>query len=210
MKWKVKRFLKNLWDRLRLLFSQPHSITVILLIIIAILSLHFSFNTDNSFLSSVLSNIFAGLITGIDICFISGIKSYSINVIENKIDWLNRLHKECLSYMRMQRGLLNRKQIKNIEEYVYDMICSAAEINSSIRQSQFNKTLTFNLIKYSQEIFLSVREKIIAGDIPNLSNKDLFNLFRDVENLIFKLNGNIVNKLEELKAKKSNFYKSII
>lgn len=101
------------------------------------------------------------------------------------------------------------------------MICSAAEINSSISQSQFNKTLTFNLVKYckkelnydvekSQEIFMSVREKIIAGDIPNLSNQDLFNLFRDVESLIFKLNGNIVNKLEELKAKKSNFYKTII
>lgn len=86
MEWKVKKIFKNLWNRLRILFTHPHSITVILLIIIAILSLYFSFNTNNSFLSSVLSNIFAGLITGIAICFTSGIKSYSINVIENKID----------------------------------------------------------------------------------------------------------------------------
>ena len=101
------------------------------------------------------------------------------------------------------------------------MICLAAEINETISQSQFNKTLTFNLIRYckkeldyavekSREMFLSIREKIISGDIPNLSNKDLFNLFRDVESLIFKLNGNIVNKLEELKAKESNYYKTII
>ena len=220
-KWQLKRFFKNLWNKIRISFMQPQSITAIILILIAIVSLYFSHKTEGTFLSSILSNIFAGLVTGVAICFISGIKNYSINNVDNKIEWLERLHEECLDFMKLNKTILKAKNNDNLDNELYELICSANGINTTIGQSQFNKTLSFNLIKFckdkldydievTNELYATVREKILSNDNSNLSVKDIINLFKDVNHAITCFNGAIVNKLTELKAKKSNFGKSII
>ena len=183
--------------------------------------MYFAYKTEGTFLSSVLSNIFAGLVTGVAICFISGIKIYSINNVNNKIEWLERLHGECMDFMKLNKILLKTKSCENLDNDLYDLICAAKGINTTISQSQFNKTLSFNLIIFckkklnydveeTNELYAAVREIILSNDNSNLSVKDIINLFKDVNHTITCFNGAIVNKLNELKVKKSNLGKSII
>ena len=68
----------------------PQCITVLILFILSVLSIIASKITCdiNPFLSSVLSNVFAGLVTGIAICLISGIKNTFNYYTECKIAFL--------------------------------------------------------------------------------------------------------------------------
>lgn len=117
-------------------------------------------------LSSILSNIFAGLITGIAICLISGLRTLTIYRIKGKIEWLDQLHKDCLEFMRYHSELLKTKfdDLDKLYNKMYDTICMAGSINSTISQSQFNKKLSFNAIKFC--------EKELNYDLEE--NKNLF------------------------------------
>ncbi len=79
----LKRFFrktKNIFVNLLELLRLPQVIITIVLVILAADSIILSHITQQQFpfLSSILSNVFAGLITGIAICLISGTKTYLI------------------------------------------------------------------------------------------------------------------------------------
>ncbi len=215
-KWKIKKFFKNIGRSLGFAFQLPHFITLLVLFVIAIVSLVISINTRNNTLSSILSNIFAGLMTGIAICLISGFRGFTIYRIKGKIEWLERLHNDCMEFKKNHRELLKMKfdDLNQLYDAMYDTICYAGAINSTITQSQFNKKLSFNAktfcekkLKYdieeNEKIFLQVRENIINTDINTITKKDLINLFREVETIVMVFNGAIINKIEELKIKQS-------
>ena len=75
--WKFKRAIKEIWEYLIAILSLPHLLTVLCFLSSEVISLKISYHYRNeaAFLSSVFSNIFAGLITGIAVCLISGIKN---------------------------------------------------------------------------------------------------------------------------------------
>ena len=162
-----------------------------------------------------MSNVFAGLITGIAICLISGLRGVTSYRIKGKIEWLEKLHNECFDFMKMHRGLLLLDLSDDRAcEKIYDLICVASNINANISQSQFNKKLCFDVIKFSKEelnydwektqnIYAEVRDKIINLDVNTITKKELLKIFSEVDTIISKLNGVIVNKLDELKTQQN-------
>ena len=135
-KWKLKRSVKNFWAYVRVLFQLPHFWTIIVLIFLSVLSLVFSFDLRESheFPSSVFSNIFAGLVTGIAICLISGLRNISQYNIEKQLSWLNELHNMIIEFIRAHRALLDR-DLTNTEglfDEIYDVLCLGGAVNSFI------------------------------------------------------------------------------
>ena len=175
-----------------------------------------SFNTANETVSSILSNVFAGLITGIAICLISGLRGVTSYRIKGKIEWLEKLHNECFDFIKKHRKLLLLDLSDNNSacEKIYDIICVATNINVNISQSQFNKKLCFDVIKFSKEelnydwektqnIYAKVREEILILDVRTTTREDIIKMFDEVNNTILRLNHAIVNKLEELRTQQN-------
>ena len=152
--WKFKKTIKELWEYTLAIFSLPHFLTVIILLLLATVSLMISycFRGEATFLSSVFSNIFAGLITGFAVCLISGVKNIAAFNIEGKIKWLNGVHLDYLKFNKHYRDVLlkvGKPGISDEELYddIYDVLCDGNNIASTIAQSQFDKTLPFNPYK---------------------------------------------------------------
>lgn len=123
----------------------------------------------------------------------------------------------------MYRELIGIKigNSEDLYDRMYDTICRAAGINSTITQSQFNKKLSFNAmlfcetklncnIEVSNELFADTREKIINIDTNNVTKRDIIQIFGEVDRTIFLLNGAIVNKLDELKTQQNMVNKFFI
>ena len=217
-KWKIKRFFKSIWRYVSFAFQLPHFITMIVLLSASIICLLISLNTvnENETVSSILSNVFAGLITGIAICLISGLRGVTSYRIKGKIEWLENLHNECIDFMKMHRGLLllDLSNSDKVYEKTYDLICKASGINTTISQSQFNKKLCFNAIIFCKKklnydceqtnnLYAEVRDKIIDLDVNTITKKELLKTFSEVDTIISKLNGVIVNKLDALKTQQN-------
>ena len=191
--------------------------------ILAIASLVLSFKIQDNFVSSIFSNVFAGLITGISICFISGFKSLSIYNIETEINWLEKIHMECIECLSMHKELLSMtlEDREKLYENIYDLICKANSINHLISHSKFNKALYFSPERYclkkldysifeTNELYYSIREKILILDYYTADKKDIRELFKDVINTLFILNGNVINRKDELVIKRNMMSKFII
>ena len=215
-KWKIKRFLNNVWKYLSFAFQLPHFITMLILLAISIICLLISLNTVNETLFAILSNVFAGLITGIVICLISGLRSVTSYRIKGKIEWLEKLHNECLDFIKMHKRLLFLDFSNDVKAYekIYDVICVATNITSTITQSQFNKKLCFDAIKFSKKelnydweknhkIYAEVKEKILILDVSTTTRENIKKIFSEVLAIISKLNGAIVHKLDELKTQQN-------
>ena len=113
---------KNI-SKTKSLLNIPHIKTAVFLFGIAIVTLivsgvlHF---IKSTFWSSVLANVFAGLITGLVICVISGIKQKSIMVINAKILWLQELSSLIKVYFADYNKLVRLKFEKfNCDENLY-------------------------------------------------------------------------------------------
>ena len=224
-KWKLKRSVKNFWAYVRVLFQLPHFWTIIVLIFLSVLSLFFSFDLreNHEFSSSVFSNIFAGFVTGIAICLISGLRNISQYNIEKQLSWLNELHNMIIEFIRAHRALLDRDltNTKGLFDEIYDVLCLGGAVNSFISQGQFNKALPFNPYSYSakkldydtveyDEIFYKIREEILGLDVDCVTKKQIRILFENMERPLFLLNGRILAKTKELEAKKNIINKFIV
>lgn len=189
---------------------------MIILLAISIMCLLISLNTANETVSSILSNVFAGLITGIAICLISGLRGVTSYHIKGKIEWLENLHNECFDFIEKHRKLLLLDLSDNNSacEKIYDIICVATNINVNISQSQFNKKLCFDVIKFckkelnydwekTQNIYAKVREEILILDVRTTTRKNIIKMFYEVNSIILRLNHAISSKLDELKTQQN-------
>ena len=151
------------------------------------------------------------------ICLISTLKSANIYKSECLIRWLEELHNQCLKFIEMHRKLCTYKPENfdnndSLYDYIYDTLCCGNDISSTISQGQFNKALPFNSYKYCKRNFdfdvieimknnNSLRDQVMQIDTSNITHKQLDNLFNNMEHQIFVLNGDILKRIDELKAK---------
>lgn len=217
----MKYKLKKLWKRVKLYFSLPHFwvVGIVLLLSVAVFMLSVLFKDSNPFLSSVFANIFAGLITGLVISLISAIKTMSLYRTECLITWLNRLHEDILEYMEMHRKLMlfkNEEEFTNEEvlyNYIYDTLCCGENINVTISQGRFKESLPFNPYEYFKKKFKydavshseensELREKILVLEVSDITSKELRILFENMYKQLFILNGEILEHITNLKARK--------
>lgn len=168
---------------------------------------------SNPFLSSVFTNIFAGLVTGIVISLIFTIKSMTLYRTECLIDWLDSLHKDILEYIGMHQKVFFRGQRdlddETFHNHIYNILCCGNNINMVISQG----ILPFNSYKYVKEKFEydaiycseeneKLREQIIALDVSNVTNNELRDLFKDMDRQLNILNGKIIKYITYLKVRK--------
>jgi prophage maintenance system killer protein len=95
--------------------------------------------------------IATGVISGIVLLIVTGIKNTWVYMLEEKVKWLDAVHVEILSYMGKEKAYLRFRQENTLEDcynYVYDFGADASNINAKISQAQFSKILPFNPDKY--------------------------------------------------------------
>lgn len=218
---KFKIAIKRIGEYLIAIFSLPHFLTALCLLIFAVISLKVSYYYRNeaTFLSSVFSNIFAGLITGIAVCLISGIKNITTYSFEGKIRWLNSVHSDCLEFNKHYQEVLQKvgkDDISDEELYgeIYDVLCDGNNIAATIAQSQYDKKLSFNPYKYFLKRLKfdaveqmknnnETRDKVMNIDMNTLTHKQLREIFDDMEHSLFTLNTAILSKIKDFEIKQN-------
>lgn len=228
LKLKLKNLSKKAKRSISLFFSLPHLLITLVVIILAVITLLISshLQTKDPFASSVLSNVFAGLVTGIVLCIISSIKAVSLYRTERIISWLNDLHSDFLKFNELHHKLLTAKKEdykseKDFTDFVYDVLCAGNDITSKISQDRFDTSLPFNTyryckrhFKYDAVMFLEenskIRETVMSIDFNTTAQKELRKTFDDMEKSLFSLNGKIIAKTRELNAKKNALSSSFV
>lgn len=208
--------LKKVLSQLQVLVM-PHAIITYVAIIVAVVLIILSgvFYADNPFASSVLMGIATGVISGIVLLIVTGIKNTWVYMLEEKVKWLDAVHAEILSYMGKEKAYLRFRQENILEDcynYVYDFGADASNINAKISQAQFSKILPFNpdkyfLKKYDYDTYKMAKaiqelyETISNSDESEefLSPKNIYDLFKDLSYKMFVLNHDILKDIEDKK-----------
>ncbi len=90
-KWKIKK-CKKFYKIYSIYVSLTTFLDFACLIVISIFYLILAINISNKKISSIFSNIFAGLITGVAICQISGLRNLTNYKIQFQIKWLDNTY----------------------------------------------------------------------------------------------------------------------
>lgn len=215
----MKYRLRQIWINLKIYASLPHFWILGTVVVLSIVACTISVvcMTSNPFLSSVFANIFAGLITGIVISLISTIKSITLYKTECLIEWLDSLHKDILEYTRMYQNMVFRSQSdfddETLYNHIYDTLCCGNNINVTISQGRFNHSLPFNSYRYMKDKLEydaincsknneELREQIMKLDVKNVTNKELRDLFANMDRELNILNGKILKHITYLETRK--------
>lgn len=228
LKLKLKNIIKKIKRSIRLFFSLPHLLTTFVVVILAVITLMISsyLQTKEPFVSSVLSNVFAGLVTGIVLCVISSIKVVSLYRTERILSWLNDIHNDFLEFNKLHHKLLfikaeDFKSENEFYDFTYDVLCAGNNIASKISQDSFDTSLPFNTYNYCKRyfnydavVFLkeneNIRECVINLDFTTVTQKELRETFYNMEKSLFSLNAKIIAKTRELNAKKNAISTSFV
>ncbi|NLK71953.1 MAG: hypothetical protein GX285_02895 [Clostridiales bacterium] len=228
VKLKLKSLGKKCKRSIKVFFSLPHLLITLVVIILAVITLLISSHLQEKdpFASSVLSNVFAGLVTGIVLCIISSIKAVSLYRTERILSWLDDLHSDFLKFNELHHKLLSTKKEdfnseKEFNDFAYDVLCAGNDITSKISQNQFDTSLPFNTYKYCKRhfeydaaIFLEenakIREAVMNLDFNTTTQKELRKTFDAIEKSLFALNRKIIAKTRELNAKKNALSSSFV
>lgn len=231
MKRVVKRFsrkIKNALIILYELFKLPHIIVSIVLLICTVISIIVSKNTQQQFplLSSVLANVFAGLITGIAICLISGSKNLFNYKTEKLIAFLNEVHTECLAFLNDYQAILikvsnTNKPRDGLSKEIYDVLCKGNDIDCIISQSRYDKTLPFNSYLFfvkdmdydaaeQRKMNDMLRERVLLINEETVTVKEFNDLFSEMQRRVWLLNKKTFSKIKELEVRKNNSGKFIM
>lgn len=215
-------------QKIKMLFSFPHIWICGVLVLVSIIAIYISWKLQDSdsFISSIFANIFAGLVTGLAICLISGVKQISILQMQGKRAWLVELAQMLKIYLGDYHKLIQYKFDKfngNHDDFIffYDMSIHASDINAFVAQSSFNKTLAFNPHKYSLsnlgydaakmgEKFDLLHEKVEMIEIDLPSSRAIEGYFKEIHPDLRKLNSAVYSAIRDLDVRLSDIQKTII
>ena len=219
-KYKIKKVLKNTKRKLLLYVSYPHlwiALIITVLFIIALLVSIYLNNIGETFWSSICANIFAGLITGLIICLVSGIKQVCASNLKSQKSYLEELKSKLSEYIQLYNELLHKKftQYDNntdLFDFIYDVGSRANWVNSFVMQSIFNELLPFDGCEYCKkklsydsmalsEEFETLRDNIYNVDIKCPTKKEIIEYFSTVDHELKKLNFTVCSAIEEIDVK---------
>lgn len=216
----LRHLNKAIFTKIKLYCRLPHIWISFGILILSMLMLYVSFITKdaNPYVSSISANVFTGLITGVVICLISAVKTIQIYKTESVIQWLIIIHEQFVEYRKNYNKMLNFKKHKDLSDptklydFMYDTLCIGNDINITISQDRFNKSIPFNTYKYckkhfdydvieKRKVFDELRESIIEIDPKEITSKQIRTMFAVVDKELFLLNGEIIHKRDDLQAK---------
>ena len=216
------------WRFTKAILSFSHIWVCLVIAASAVLMLFVSwlFKDAQPFWSSICTNIFAGLVTGLVICLIGGAKQISIVRMQSKKEWLQNLTELLKVYLndyhQMTRLHFDRFDGKpEIFDFYYDMSIHASNINVEIQQGTFNKALSFSPDQYCRETFgydsVAMSEKfdalhafveMIEIDCPG--SKEIAQQFATVHSELRKLNSAVYGAIRDLDVRLADIQKTIV
>lgn len=216
------------WRFTKVILSFSHIRVCLIIAASAALMLFVSWLSKDTqpFWSSICSNIFAGLVTGLVICLIGGAKQISIVRMQSKKEWLQNLTELLKMYLndyhQMTRLHFDRFDGKQeIFDFYYDMSIHASNINVEIHQGTFNKALSFAPDQYCRKAFgydsVAMGEKfdtlhayveMIEIDCPG--SKEIAQQFATVHSELRKLNSAVYGAIRDLDARLADIQKTIV
>ena len=227
--YKIKSFLKGLQYQLALVFSFPYFWMCVFIILIAAVSLLVSFSLHKNgqeYLSSVLANIFAGLVTGLIICLLSGVKQFYIAKLKNKKIWLEVICSMIGDYKNQFHELLTKPftMFNGDEElfaFIYDVGACANAVNEHILQSTFDKRLSFNSCNYCKKYlhydavtlsddYNQLHMDLYEIDINQPSKKEIIQYFSKIDRNLKQLNSNAIQQIKDIDVRLHVIEQSIV
>lgn len=228
-KHKIKRFLINVKRKIMLYVSYPHlwiALIITVFLVVALLVSIYLNNIGEMFWSSICANIFAGLITGLIICLISGIKQVNASYLKSKKVYLEEVKSKLCEYMRFYNDLLHKNFIKYDEtavsfDFIYDVGSRANWVNSFIMQSTFNELLPFDGCEYCKkklsydaeglaEQFEILHDKLYNVDIKCPTKKEIIEYFSIVDYELKRLNSAVCSAIKEIDIKLETLGRTIL
>ncbi|MDO4307636.1 MAG: hypothetical protein Q4C77_12435 [Eubacteriales bacterium] len=220
---KVKQKLKHdIIPAIRIYLGFPQIKVFIAILILAIMSFAGAYLIEDMFWSSICANIFAGLVTGIVLFLLTGVKQIYIARQELKYQWLKKIHDQIIIFNDCHRKMmLNNNDIHNVEfeNAIYDTICAAHDVNVYIESGERDRRLGFNTLRYCKNQYEydardksdrddKVRGKIISSSYE--SKQDADTLFDSIKKDLFTLNHQIVTEMSDIEVKLKIANRSII
>ena len=152
---KIKRVTNSiivLGEHITEAFLFPQIRLTAMIIVLVISFLIGAITIRNSFWSSLCSNVFAGLLTGLVLALLSGTKQIYIAKEEEKYHWLQGLEKCLLEYLPLRSKLMrNEFDTMKRDEFIYDILCIGNYVYEYIGYSRENKAIGFDVIQYCHE-----------------------------------------------------------
>lgn len=233
MKYTLKFRLRDICECIKLAVQYllfPHILAGIIILMLAILSLRHSYllmTNGQDYWSSVFANISAGLITGIVICLVGGIKQITIMKTQLKIQWLDEMGKklsEFFDHYHKFYELGSQKLSGDSEELfnmIYDIGCRANWVNEAVIQSSFDKRLLFNPQKYCKKHlkydadalasdFEELHENLKMLDIDCTSSRQILQHFDKVKHHLQHLSREIWREKQALQVRLSRMQSTLI
>lgn len=233
MKYTLKFRFREICEGIKLAVQYllfPHISTGLIILMLAILSLRYSYSlmkNGQDYWSSVFANISAGLITGIVICLVGGIKQITIMKTQLKIQWLDEMEKkisEFFKYYHKLRELMSQKHGGNSEELfnmIYDVGCRANWVNEAVIESSLDERLLFNPQKYCKKHlkydadalisdFKELHEDLVMLDIDSTSSRQILQCFDKVYDHLHHLAGKIWREKRALQVRLSRIQSTLI
>lgn len=216
------------WRKTKVTFSFSH-IWICLIIAASaagMLFVSWLYKDSQPFWSSICANIFAGLVTGLVICLVGGVKQVSNMYMLSKREWLQNLAELMKVYLndyhKMIRLHFDRFDgDQELFDFYYDMSIHASNINVEIHQGAFNRTLPFDPDQYCRKEFgydsVAMSEKfdnlhayveMIEIDCP--SSKEIAQQFETVNSELRKLNSAVYGAIRDLDVRLADIQKTIV
>ena len=220
---------KTIKRKLRLFVSYPHLWIVLIIALLSIVSLIVSICLNNNgaaFWSSICANIFAGLITGLIICLVSGIKQGFASNLKSKKAYLEEIKTKLSEYSHFYNELLHKNftqydDTSELFDFIYDVGSRANWVNSFIMQSTFNELLPFDGCEYCKTklsydaMTLSNEFEILHDNLYNVdikcpTKKEIIQYFSTVDHELKKLNGSVCSAIREMEIKLETLNRTIL
>lgn len=209
--------------------SYPHlwiALIITVFFVIALLVSIYLNNIGETFWSSICANIFAGLITGLIICLVAGIKQVCASNLKSQKAYLEEVKSKLSEYIQFYNELLHKNFTKyddttELFDFIYDVGSRANWVNTFILQSTFNELLPFDGCKYCKkklsydaerltEEFEILHDKLYNVDIECPTKKEIIGYFSAVDYELKKLNGAVCSAIKELEMKLETLGRTIL
>lgn len=215
----IKR--NQITSKIKYWFSFPHVLIFIIIVVLTIIVLAAAIFVKNIFWSSIFSNIFAGLLTGLVLFLLSAVRQVYIAQLEEKLRWMKGIEKILLEYLPLHNRLIHDKP--NEEERFdrfYDILCKGNEALEYIRWNSINNKLGFvpsvycknefdisvaEMTKHSQELHEKLR-----GDFLPENDRDAWKWFECFDRDIHDLYNAVRHGIESYESRLAAINRSII
>lgn len=227
--YKLKRIFKKISRWLSIYASFPHlwiamiitSSSVIALLISVYLNAH-----GETFWSSIFANIFAGFLTGLILCLISGVKQISIAQLKSKKSFLEELATKMKQYQQAYSELRSMTFTRfdgttETFNFIYDTGSFANWVNDYILQATYDETLAFDPVDYCKkalnydafalaDTYQELHDKLYLIDVEYPTKKEILQYFDVVDKSLRGLNSSVYRTIKEIDIRFEAINRSIL